>query len=156
MTLSVSNFSSPKIARSQFSSPPQSSLPSLKPVQFGSTAVSGQDDDAPKLTTWGFFKSVGKELVKSPLPLWRRPLAFLNPKNWIAGFQEAKKTFGESKHKVLESLGLAIDIGLSFMSFKVLFVLNALFPNFMITNTGKAFFRGVHQASADKLVKAAE
>jgi hypothetical protein len=153
MTLSVSAFSNPYALQSVRH---QASLQAAKPIQFGAEPSPVEGAEAAQQGTWGLFKSVGKELVKSPLPLWRRPLAFLNPKNWIAGFQEAKKTFGESKHKVLESLGLAIDIGLSFMSFKVLFVLNALFPNFMITNTGKAFFRGVHQASADKLANAAE
>jgi hypothetical protein len=151
MTLSVSGFSSGaslKTARPQYSAQLNHAS---KTIQFGADQAESADPKASSQDTVGFLKSVGKHMLESPLPLWRRPLAFLNPKNWIAGFKEAKQTFGESKNKTLEGLGLAIDIGLSCISLKVLFVLNALFPNFLITNTGKAFFRGIHQASADKL-----
>lgn len=103
-------------------------------------------------TDWGkVAKEVGKEILASPLPLWRRPFAFLRPSNWVAGFKAAKETFMASKHKSLEGLALALDVTLSFMSMKVLFVLNALFPKFALSETAKAFFNGVHQASADRL-----
>jgi hypothetical protein len=141
---------------------PKLSMAGARSVRFGSESIPPAQPDAVQVSRDAgeakpsILKDVTKELFGSPLPLWRRPLAFLSPSNWMAGFRAAKQAFQDSPSKGWEALGLAVDVAISLVTLKAMFVVDALFPNLMLSKTGSAFFMGIHQAAADKLKPPAE
>ncbi len=97
------------------------------------------------------FRSQGPATpVETSVPFWKRPLAFLSPDNWKAGWQKAIAVF-QSKAKQgkqwQEAVKLMMDLALFPVSLGFNLVLNVFFPGLSFSETYQAFFKGVHEAT---------
>ncbi len=141
---------------SSISSPPQTHI--SRPVRTVKQAAPNFSANQPQDTTRAGNKrnepSLFKTLFESPLPVWRRPLAFFFPSNLKAGFDKARAAFDaktKQNQKGNELVSLALDIGFVLISVGLNALLNVFFPNLSISDSYKAFFNGVHEAAASKL-----
>jgi len=103
---------------------------------------------------WQNFKNCFKAGYSSPLPMYRRPLAFLSLENLQYGWQKTnkhiKKRTGFSK--MVAILAIATEPFIGFVSYGVVPLLHILFPR-ISPSTLEKFILAVQERAADKLRK---
>lgn len=103
---------------------------------------------------WQNFKNCYKAGYSSPLPIYRRPLAFLSVDNLKYGWQKLDKHLKKQngRSEFMDVFMMAIEVFLAVITFGALPLFRMLFPRNK-NSPNEKFFLAVQERAADKLRK---